>query len=691
MPRDVPLDRVRNIGIIAHIDAGKTTTTELMLYYTGRTHRIGYVDEGTTVTDWMEQERERGITITAATITCFWRGHQINIIDTPGHIDFTAEVQRCLRVLDGGVVIFDAVNGVEPQSETVWRQADRYSVPRICFVNKMDRVGANYRRTIDMIKDRLGARPVALQVPIGVEDSFSGVVDLITNKALVYRDEMGSEYEILDVPADLEEEVAQAREELLEAVAEFDDELMEKYLENQPITPEEVRRALRKATLSYALVPVLCGAALRNKGVQPLLDAIVDYLPSPLDIPPIQGFNPQTNQVETRTPDENGPVAGLAFKIVSDPYVGRLCYVRLYSGTLRPGMAVQNTTRGRKERIGRIVRMFANRREDLDELLAGDIAGIVGFKETFTGDTICSADAPIVLESIRFPEPVISVAIEPKTQADQDKLAEALQRLAEEDPTFQVRVDDSTGQTLISGMGELHLEVLIDRMMREFHVGVHVGRRQVAYRETLTRTVTQEGVFQRHTGTKEQYARVVLEVGPAERGQGNIFESRLKPEQLPPQYVEAVKAGAMESLESGALAGYPMVDVRVVLVDATFVPESATEPAFKVAASNAMREALEHAGPVLLEPVMKVEVVVPESFTGDVIGDLAARRGDIQAMSPRAGDAQAIDAFVPLAEMFGYATDLRSLTQGRGNFTMEFDHYAPVPQEILERLLLGGI
>jgi elongation factor G len=691
MPRDVPLDRVRNIGIIAHIDAGKTTTTELMLYYTGRTHRIGYVDEGTTVTDWMEQERERGITITAATITCFWRGHQINIIDTPGHIDFTAEVQRCLRVLDGGVVIFDAVNGVEPQSETVWRQADRYSVPRICFVNKMDRVGANYRRTIDMIKDRLGARPVALQVPIGVEDSFSGVVDLITNKALVYRDELGTEYDILDVPADLEEEVAQAREELLEAVAEFDDELMEKYLEGQPITPEEVRRALRKATLSYALVPVLCGAALRNKGVQPLLDAIVDYLPSPLDIPPIQGINPQTNQVETRTPDENGPVAGLAFKIVSDPYVGRLCYVRLYSGTLRPGMAVQNTTRGRKERIGRIVRMFANRREDLDELLAGDIAGVVGFKETFTGDTICSADAPIVLESIRFPEPVISVAIEPKTQADQDKLAEALQRLAEEDPTFQVRVDDSTGQTLISGMGELHLEVLIDRMMREFHVGVHVGRRQVAYRETLTRTVTQEGIFQRHTGTKEQYARVVLEVGPAERGQGNIFESRLKPEQLPPQYVEAVKAGAMESLESGALAGYPMVDVRVVLVDATFVPESATEPAFKVAASNAMREALEHAGPVLLEPVMKVEVVVPESFTGDVIGDLAARRGDIQAMSPRAGDAQAIDAFVPLAEMFGYATDLRSLTQGRGNFTMEFDHYAPVPQDILERLLLGGI
>jgi elongation factor G len=691
MPRDVPLDRVRNIGIIAHIDAGKTTTTELMLYYTGRTHRIGYVDEGTTVTDWMEQERERGITITAATITCFWRGHQINIIDTPGHIDFTAEVQRCLRVLDGGVVIFDAVNGVEPQSETVWRQADRYSVPRICFVNKMDRVGANYRRTIEMIKDRLGARPVALQVPIGVEDSFSGVVDLITNKALVYRDELGTEYDILDVPANLEEEVAQAREELLEAVAEFDDELMEKYLEGQPITPEEVRRALRKATLSYALVPVLCGAALRNKGVQPLLDAIVDYLPSPLDIPPIQGINPQTNQVETRTPDENGPVAGLAFKIVSDPYVGRLCYVRLYSGTLRPGMAVQNTTRGRKERIGRIVRMFANRREDLDELLAGDIAGVVGFKETFTGDTICSADAPIVLESIRFPEPVISVAIEPKTQADQDKLAEALQRLAEEDPTFQVRVDDSTGQTLISGMGELHLEVLIDRMMREFHVGVHVGRRQVAYRETLTRTVTQEGIFQRHTGTKEQYARVVLEVGPAERGQGNIFESRLKPEQLPPQYVEAVKAGAMESLESGALAGYPMVDVRVVLVDATFVPESATEPAFKVAASNAMREALEHAGPVLLEPVMKVEVVVPESFTGDVIGDLAARRGDIQAMSPRAGDAQAIDAFVPLAEMFGYATDLRSLTQGRGNFTMEFDHYAPVPQDILERLLLGGI
>lgn len=691
MPRDVPLDRVRNIGIIAHIDAGKTTTTELMLYYTGRTHRIGYVDEGTTVTDWMAQERERGITITAATITCFWRGHQINIIDTPGHIDFTAEVQRCLRVLDGGVVIFDAVNGVEPQSETVWRQADRYKVPRICFINKMDRVGADYRRTIEMIKDQLGARPVALQVPIGVEDSFSGVVDLITNRALLYRDELGAEYELFDVPAELEDEVAQAREELLEAVAEFDDELMERYLEGQPISPEEVRRALRKATLSYALVPVLCGAALRNKGVQPLLDAIVDYLPSPLDIPPIQGINPQTNQVEIRPPDENGPPAGLAFKIVSDPYVGRLCYVRLYSGTLRPGMAVQNSTRRRKERVGRIVRMFANRREDLGGLLAGDIAGIVGFKETFTGDTICSADSPIVLESIRFPEPVISVAIEPKTQADQDKLSEALQRLAEEDPTFQVRVDESTGQTLISGMGELHLEVLIDRMMREFHVGVHVGRRQVAYRETLTRTVTQEGVFQRHAGTKEQYARVVLEVGPAERGQGNLFESRLNPALLPPPYVEAVKAGAMESLESGALAGYPMVDVKVVLVDATFLPESATEPAFKVAASNAMRKALAHAGPVLLEPIMKVEVVVPEAFTGDVIGDLAARRGDIQAMAPRAGDVQAIDAFVPLAEMFGYATDLRSLTQGRGNFTMEFDHYAPVPPDILERLLLGGI
>lgn len=690
MPREVSLERIRNIGIIAHIDAGKTTTTELVLFYTGRTHRIGYVDDGTTVTDWMEQERERGITITAAAITCFWRGHQINIIDTPGHIDFTAEVQRSLRVLDGGVVIFDAVNGVEPQSETVWRQADRYAVPRICFINKMDRLGANFQRTVEMIQERLGARPVALQVPIGVEDAFSGMVDLIENKALVYHPNWGLEYDVMDVPEQMIDEVAQARERLLEVAAEFDDVVMEKYLEGKEIAPEEIRRAVRKGTLAYGCVPVLCGAALRNRGVQPLLDAIVDYLPSPLDIPPVKGNDPRTNQIITRPASENAPVAGLAFKIVSDPYVGRLCYVRLYSGKLSVGATVQNSTKGHKERIGRILRMHANEREEIKELYAGDIAGIVGLKHTFTGDTLCDPAHPIVLESIRFPEPVISVAIEPKTQADQDKMAEALQRLAEEDPTFQVRYDEATGQTLIFGMGELHLEVLVDRMLREFHVSANVGRRQVAYRETVTRTVTSEGVFERRTGAKEQFGRVVLEVGPSGKGGGNRFESRLGKGVLPEAYIAAVEAGVRESLESGLLAGYPMVDVSVALVEATYNEQTATEPAFKVAASIAMRNAFEQAGLVLLEPIMKVEIVVPEEFTGDVIGDLATRRGEIYAMSPRPGGAQAIDAFVPLAQMFGYATDLRSASQGRGTFTMEFDHYDPVPPEVLEHILSGG-
>jgi elongation factor G len=691
MPRDIPLERIRNIGIIAHIDAGKTTTTELMLFYTGRTHRVGYVDDGTTVTDWMEQERERGITITAAAITCFWREHQINIIDTPGHIDFTAEVQRSLRVLDGGVVVFDAVAGVEPQSETVWRQADRYAVPRICFVNKMDRLGANFQRTVEMIQHRLGARPVALQVPIGVEDNFSGMVDLVENKALVYGSmEQDYDYRVVDVPANMAEEVAQAREMLLETVADFDDELMVKYLEGQTITPQEIRRALRKATLAYRCVPVFCGAALRHKGVQPLLDAIVDYLPSPLDVPPVEGTDPRTNKTVTRPASETAPLAGLAFKIVADPYVGRLCYVRVYSGKLTVGATVQNSTRGRKERIGRLLRMSANQREEVRELYAGDIAGVVGFKETFTGDTLSDPTHPILLEAIRFPEPVISVAIEPKTQLDQDKMTEALQKLAEEDPTFQVRYDEATGQTLISGMGELHLEVLVDRMLREFHVGANVGRRQVAYRETVTQRVTQEGVFNRHTGAKAQYARVVLEVGPAEKGKGIQFLNRLKKDALPEPYVNAVEAGVRESAESGILAGYPMVDVSVALVDATYEEETASEPAFKMAALYALRQAFEAAGPVLLEPVMKVEVVVPEEFTGDVIADLGARRAEIHAMAPRAGGVQVIDAYVPLAQMFGYATDLRSISQGRGTFTMEFDHYDQAPREVLERFLMGG-
>ena len=691
MPRDISLDRVRNIGIIAHIDAGKTTTTELVLYFTGRTHRIGHVDDGTTVTDWMVQERERGITITAAAITCTWRGHHINIIDTPGHVDFTAEVQRSLRVLDGGVVVFDAVNGVEPQSETVWRQADRYAVPRICFVNKMDRLGANFRRTLDMIQDRLGARPVALQVPIGVEDSFSGMVDLVTNKALIYPDRQSADYQVIDVPADMLDEVSQAREELLELLAEFDDDVMEKYLEGDEIAPEEARRAIRKATLSNQCVPVLCGAALRNKGAQPLLDAIVDYLPSPSDVPPVEGVDPRTNQTIICETKDGDPAAGLAFKITSDPYVGRLCYVRLYAGTLSVGKTIQNSTKDRKERIGRLLRMYANHREDVKELYAGDIVGVVGLKQTFTGDTLCDPSRPVVLESIPFPDPVISVAIEPKTQADQDKMSEALQRLAEEDPTFQVRLDENTGQTLIFGMGELHLEVLVDRMLREFGVSANVGRRQVAYRETITNRVTAEGVFDRRTGTREQFARVVLEVSPSEKGAGNQFHTRLPRNiALPAVFVDAAKAGAMESLESGVLAGYSMVDVTVALTDATFDPETASEPAFKVAASMSMREAFERAKPVLLEPVMDVEVVVPEEFTGDVIGDLGARRGEIRSMTPRLGNVQAIRAFIPLARMFGYATDVRSASQGRGTFTMEFDHYDQVPPDTLERILSGG-
>jgi elongation factor G len=691
MPRDISLDHIRNIGIIAHIDAGKTTTTELLLFFTGRTHRIGHVDDGTTVTDWMAQERERGITITSAAITCSWREHQINIIDTPGHIDFTAEVQRSLRVLDGGVVVFDAVNGVEPQSETVWRQADRYAVPRICFVNKMDRLGADFRRTLDMIQDRLGARPVALQVPIGIEDSFSGVVDLVEQKALMYPDRASAEHVVEAIPAGMIDEVALARDEMLEFIAEYDDVVMEKYLEGEEITPEETRRALRKATLANECVPVLCGAALRNKGARPLLDAIVYYLPSPLDVPPVEGVDPRTNQKITCTTDDNEPAAGLAFKIASDPYVGRLCYVRLYAGKMAVGKTMQNSTKDRKERIGRLLRMYANHREDVTELYAGDIAGIVGLKHTFTGDSLCDASRPIILESIPFPEPVISVAIEPKTQADQDKMTDALQRLAEEDPTFQVRVDENTGQTLIYGMGELHLEVLVDRMLREFGVSANVGRRQVAYRETISREVTAEGVFNRRTGAKEQYGRVVLSVAPARKGAGNRFEHSLaRGAVFPEQYLKAVEAGALEALEGGALAGYSMVDVSVNLMDITFDPDTATEPAFKVAASIAMREAFEKAGPMLLEPVMEVEIVVPDEFTGDVIGDLGARRGEIQSMSPRSGNVQGIRAFVPLSKMFGYATDLRSASQGRGTFTMEFDHYDPVPPDVLDRIVMGG-
>jgi len=689
MSREFPLEKIRNIGIIAHIDAGKTTTTERILFYTGRTHRMGDVDEGTTVTDWMEQEKERGITITAAAVTCYWRGHQINIVDTPGHIDFTVEVQRSLRVLDGGIVIFDAVNGVEPQSETVWRQADRYGVPRICFVNKMDRVGADFWRTIEMIKERLKANPVAIQMPIGVEDSFRGVIDLLEGKAIIYTDDLGTRLATTEIPPELQEEARQRQEYLIERIAETDEALLFKYLEGEEISPRELRRALRKATIKGELVPVLCGAALKNKGVQPLLDAVVDYLPSPVDIPPIRGVNPLTDEEEVRLSSEDEPLAALVFKISSDPYVGRLAYIRVYSGRLTSGVRVLNSTRNRTERVGRILRMHANRREDIQEILAGDIGAVLGFKQTFTGETVCDPKHPIVLESIAFPEPVISVAIEPKTQADQDKLTEALRRLAEEDPTFKVKVDEQTGQTIISGMGELHLEVLVDRMLREFKVGANVGKPQVAYKETITKPVRVEGRFIRQTGGKGHYGHVWLELEPQPKGAGFVFENRIRGGVIPEQFIPAVEAGVREALESGPLAGYPVVDVKVSLVDGSYHEVDSSEMAFKAAASIAMKKGLQEAEPVLLEPIMKLEVVAPEEYVGDILGDLSSRRAEIQGMEPRPGGVQAIRAMVPLSEMFGYATDLRSMTQGRGTFTLEFDHYAVVEPAVRDKILYG--
>ncbi len=681
------LKRIRNIGIIAHIDAGKTTTTERILFYTGKTYRLGNVDEGTTVTDWMPQEKERGITITAAAISCEWRDHFINIIDTPGHIDFTAEVQRSLRVLDGGVVVFDAVAGVEPQSETVWRQADRYGVPRISFVNKMDRVGASYWRTIDMIRERLGANPVAIQVPIGVEADFKGMVDLVTLKAWIFTDELGARPELVDIPEDLRDVVEEKREELITTLADYDDELMMLYLEGEEIPQDLIKRVLRRATISNDVVPVLCGTALRNKGVQPLLDAIVDYLPSPVDIPPVVGVNPETGEPETRTADPDGPLAALVFKIVTDPYVGRLAYVRVYSGRLQSGKAVLNSTRNRKERIGRLLRMHADKREEIKEIAAGDIGAIIGPKQTFTGETLCDPAHPIVLESIEFPEPVISVAIEPKTKADQDRLAEALRRLAEEDPTFRVRTDEQTGQTIISGMGELHLEVLIDRMVREFRVHAKVGRPQVAYKETITQKVRQEGRFVRQTGGRGQYGHVVLELEPLPPGSGFQFEDKIVGGVIPKEFIPAVEAGVKEALDAGVLAGYPVVDVKATLVDGSYHEVDSSDMAFKIAASMATREGARKAKPVLLEPIMKVEVVVPEQYLGDVIGDLNARRGEIVNIEQRPNGIQVVDARVPLAEMFGYATRLRSLTQGRGTFTMEFDHYEKVSDDVAKKVL----
>ena len=690
MPRQVPLERIRNIGVIAHIDAGKTTVSERILYYTGKTYKIGEVHEGTAVMDWMVQERERGITITSAATTTFWREHQINLIDTPGHIDFTAEVQRSLRVLDGGIVVFDAVAGVQPQSETVWRQADRFNVPRLAFVNKMDRIGANFERTIEMIVERLGAKPVAIQRPIGAEASFVGMIDLIQMKEVIYADDADATPEVRDIRPELKEDAGRRHAALVEAIAETDEALTTKYLEGQTISVEELMAALRRATISGKLVPVLGGAALRNKGVQAVLDAVVDYLPSPSDIPPVRGKSPDDpEKEEVRRADENEPTTALAFKIVTDPYVGRLAYVRVYSGRMATGQALLNSARNQRERVGRLVRMHANAREETQEVLAGDIAAIIGPKATFTGDTLCDPEHPILLEAIRFPEPVISVAIEPRTKADQDKMAEALRRLSEEDPTFRVHTDEETGQTIISGMGELHLDVLVDRMVREFKVWANVGKPQVAYRETITRPVRAEGRFVRQTGGRGQYGHVWLELEPMEKGKGFEFENDIVGGVIPKEYIPAVEKGVREALESGVVAGYPVVDIRARLVDGSYHEVDSSEMAFKIAGSLGFKAGVQKGSPVLLEPIMKVEVVVPENYMGDVMGDLASRRAHIEGMEQRMGGLTTIRAFVPLATMFGYATDLRSQTQGRGTFTMEFDHYDQLPSNIAEEIVGG--
>jgi elongation factor G len=682
-----PLERYRNIGIIAHIDAGKTTTTERILFYTGRTYRLGSVDDGTTVTDWMEQERERGITIVSAAVTTHWKDYKINLIDTPGHIDFTAEVQRSLRVLDGGVVVFDAVQGVEPQSETVWRQANRFAVPRICFTNKMDRVGASYERTIESITDRLGARPLAMQVPIGSEDAFKGVVDLLTERAVFFEDKQGSEPRYGDIPEELSDLVAEHRSELIERIAELDDDLTLKYLEGETLTLPELKSALRKGVLANQVTPVYCGSALRNKGVQPLLDAIVDYLPSPLDVPNVVGTHPKTEQELTRPPKDSAPMSALVFKIVTDPYVGRLAYIRIYSGKVKKGSNYLNATQNQKERVGRLLRMYADRREDITEIGAGDIGAILGLKSCFTGDTLSDQSKPIVLESISFPDPVISVAVEPKTQADQTKMSTALQKLSEEDPTFKVRQDEDTGQTIISGMGELHLDILVDRMLREFKVEANVGNPRVAYHETITEVVPEvEYRFVKQTGGHGQYGHVVLKMEPLESGSGFEFEEKIRGGAIPREFIPAVEKGVREAVESGVVAGYPMTDLKVTLLDGSSHEVDSSDLAFRMAAIFAIREGVPKGKPCLLEPIMKVEVITPEDRTGDILGHINSRNGNVLGMNPRPGNAQAIHAEVPLAEMFGYATELRSSTKGRGVFTMEFERYAPVSDAVMKKL-----
>ena len=686
--REIPLSRTRNIGIMAHIDAGKTTTTERILFYTGRTYKMGEVHEGAAVMDWMEQEQERGITITSAATTAFWRNCQINIIDTPGHVDFTVEVERALRVLDGAIAVFDAVAGVEPQSETVWRQADRYRVPRVCFINKMDRIGADFFAAVDSIRERLGANPVPLQIPIGHENDFMGVVDLIEMKAHTWPTDTGEVWDTGDVPAELQDQADEWRMHLLEAVAEVDEKLMEKYLEDIEITPDEIRSAVRQGTIDRLFVPVLLGSAFKNKGVQPVLDAVVDYLPSPVDLPPIKGFVPGDEESTLeRKADDSEPFSALAFKIMTDPYVGKLTFIRVYSGHVSKGDSVLNVTTGKKERVGRLLKMHANHREDVDDIFSGDIVAAVGFKDTTTGDSLADVNDPVQLESMSFPAPVIAVAIEPKTKGDQDKLGEALARLAEEDPTFLVRSDEETGQTIISGMGELHLEVLVDRLLREFKVDANVGRPQVAYRETIKKAIEKvEGKHVKQSGGRGQYGHVVIDLEPTGPGGGYEFVDRTRGGSVPREYISSVDAGIEDALDAGVLAGYPIVDVRAVLVDGSSHAVDSSEMAFKIAGSMALQEAARRAGVQLLEPVMAVEVVTPEDFMGDVIGDLTARRGRIEEMGQR-GNARVVKAQVPLSEMFGYATDLRSRTQGRAAYTMQFDSYQPVPDGIAQEIV----
>ncbi|MCJ7662639.1 MAG: elongation factor G [Desulfobacterales bacterium] len=686
MARSTPLNQVRNIGIMAHIDAGKTTTTERILYYTGVSYRMGEVHDGSAVMDWMEQEQERGITITSAATTCFWRDHRINIIDTPGHVDFTMEVERSLRVLDGAIAIFCAVAGVEPQSETVWRQADKYNIPRVAFINKMDRVGADYKRTIQMMRDRLGASPLPLQLPLGTEGDFAGVIDLVEMKGIIYdATSLGATYQVIEIPEDLKAEALRYREKIVEKAAEADESLMERYIEGAPIAPEEIRAAIRKATVEHQVVPVLCGTAFKNRGVQPLLDAVVDYLPSPLDVSAIEGQRPDGEKEKRRAADDE-PFAALAFKLMTDPFIGHLTYLRIYSGSLKAGSTVYNATRGRKERIGRLLKMHANKREEIKEVYAGDIAAAVGLKDTSTGDTLADKSNPIILESIVFPEPVISVSIEPKTQQDLDKLGEGLHKLAQEDPSFRIMVDEETGQTIISGMGELHLEIIVDRLLREFKVDAQVGVPEVSYRETITTAIEGAGRFIKQSGGRGQYGHVVLRLEPLEPGKGYEFVNKIIGGAIPREYIPSVGRGVQEAMQRGVLAGYPVTDIRVTLLDGSYHEVDSSDMAFKIAASIGFKELASQARPIALEPIMSLEVVLPEEFLGEVIGDLSGRRGKIIGVEAHKGT-QTVRAEAPLAGMFGYATDVRSLTQGRATYTMQFARYSPVPSGIMETVI----